>query len=167
MNIIAKPQAPRGRDWQTRPAKPRVPGQLMTYADLGIDVPFLDHLDVKVLPMEDGSLQIVVDLARMHMNGGMTTHGGVVMTLLDMAMAAASRHGDERHRFCVTVEMKTSFLRPAGVPGEQLFARGSLRQGGGSLAFCDGELRDQNGTLLATASGTFKYVNPRQASGDA
>ena len=167
MNTIAKPQAPLGRDWQTRPAKPRIPGQLMSYADLGIDVPFLNHIDVKVMPMEDGSLQIVVDLARMHMNGGMTTHGGVVMTLLDMAMAAASRHGDEHNRFCVTVEMKTSFLRPAGALGEQLFARGSLRQGGGSLAFCDAELRDQHGTLLATASGTFKYVNPRKVSGDA
>jgi uncharacterized protein (TIGR00369 family) len=156
-----------GQDWQAREKRPRIPGQAMSYSDLGIEVPFLDHLAIQVLPLESGALQIIVDLDRCHMNGGMTTHGGVLMTLLDMAMAAAGRLSDPEQRYCVTVEMKTSFLRPASAIGRRLFAQGTLRHGGGSLAFCDAEVRDPDGALLATASGTFKYAKKRNAGTDA
>lgn len=145
-------------DWQITPVRPLVTGQPMRYADYGIDVPFLDHLEIFLLPMESGEIQLIVDLQHKHMNGGMVTHGGMVMTLLDMAMALAGRRGDPQQRVCVTVEMKSNFLRPAGVQGNRLLAQGTLRHNTRSLAFCDGELRDQGGALLATASGTFKYT---------
>lgn len=150
-----------------QPEPQHVPRRAKTYAELGIVVPFLDHLSVSAVPTDDGGMEFVVDVADIHLNGADVTHGGLVMSLLDMAMSAAGRLGDPQQRRCLTVEMKTNFMRPAGRIGDRLSARGTLRQGTRSLAFCDGELRDQHGTLLATASGTFKYRKPFDAGGDA
>lgn len=131
---------------------------LMPYSEYRMDVPFLDHLNVMVERQDEGAT-MVVSLDRKHMNGGMQAHGGLIMTLLDMAMASAARHGDELDRSSVTVEMKCNFIRPGGAVGATLRATGRLRHGTRSLAFCEGDAYDREGQLIATASGTFKYMN--------
>lgn len=146
-------------------AQDTTPIKAVRYSEYHIEVPFLDHLDILVEPTPEAPL-LVVNLERMHMNGGGQAHGGLIMTLLDMAMAAAARRGDSSGRAGVTVEMKTNFLRPGGSIGGHLSARGKLRHASRSLAFCDGELLDAQGQLVATASGTFKFVT-RHPSGDA
>ncbi|MNF23337.1 Thioesterase superfamily protein [compost metagenome] len=145
-------------------AQDTAPKKAVRYSEFHIEVPFLDHLDILVDPTPEAPL-LVVDLERMHMNGGGQAHGGLIMTLLDMAMAAAARNGVGGGRSGVTVEMKTNFLRPGGSIGGRLSARGKLRHATRSLAFCDGELLDAEGQLVATASGTFKFVS--HPSGDA
>ncbi|MGF6222535.1 PaaI family thioesterase [Pseudomonas sp. YL-218 TE3947] len=127
------------------------------YADYRVDVPFLDYLDILVEPDPEPPC-LVVDLEHKHLNGAGQAHGGLIMTLLDMAMAAAARTTDPKCRSCVTVEMKTNFLRPGGATG-RLSARGRLRYASKSLAFCDGDLFDEQGRLVASASGTFKFVH--------
>ncbi|MNR47449.1 hypothetical protein D3C85_1665510 [compost metagenome] len=49
-------------------------------------------------------------------------------------------------------------MRPGGQSGDVLSAQGFLRSSSRSLAFCDAEVRNEAGELLATASGTFKYI---------
>jgi uncharacterized protein (TIGR00369 family) len=51
------------------------------------------------------------------------THGGALMTLLDVAMATAARSANP-DMGVVTIEMKTSFMQPA--PSGPLVARGRL-----------------------------------------
>jgi uncharacterized protein (TIGR00369 family) len=51
-----------------------------------------------------------------------------------------------------TLEMKTSFLRPA-LPG-RLRAVGRVVKWGKTIAFTEGELFDDQGRLLAKATGT-------------
>jgi uncharacterized protein (TIGR00369 family) len=86
-------------------------------------------------------------------------HGGVVMTLLDVVMAHAARSvrdaADHATPGIVTVEMKTSFMRPAS---GRLLATGRLMHGTTSLAFCEGSVRDEAGALCAHATGTFKFL---------
>ena len=55
----------------------------------------------------------------------------------------------------VTVEMKTSFMRPAT---GRLMASGHLLHGTKSMAFCEGSVRDESGALCAHATGTFKFL---------
>jgi uncharacterized protein (TIGR00369 family) len=83
-------------------------------------------------------------------------HGGVVMTVLDVAMALAARAGDPERRGVVTIEMKTSFLRPAK---GQLTSIGYCDHRSKSMAFCRAELLDAHGRLLAQAMGSFKRLN--------
>lgn len=135
-----------------------LPSKAVRYAEYRVEVPFLDHLDILVEPEPEPPC-LVVDLERKHLNGAAQAHGGLMMTLLDMAMAAAARTSDHKKRSCVTVEMKTNFLRPGGGSGGRLSARGKLRYASKTLAFCEGDLVDDEERLVATASGIFKFVN--------
>ena len=130
------------------------------YSEFLVEVPFLDRLDILVEPDLEAP-RLVVDLKREHMNGGRQAHGGLLMTMLDMAMAAAARSAALRNgekQSYVTVEMKTNFLRPGGSIGGHLTATGRLRHATRTMAFCEGDLVDIEGRLVATASGTFKLV---------
>lgn len=121
--------------------------------------PFLAHVNILGKPqVEEDGVSLSVRVEPHHLNGGASAHGGFLMTLLD-ATLACSTLGWGKGRSCVTVEMKTSFLSPGGDPGTVLHARGRVRAATHSLAFCEGEVRRDNGELVATASGTFKYVN--------
>ncbi len=78
--------------------------------------------------------------------------GGYLCAMLDEAMSVAV--GVASNMTCVapTVEMKTSFLRPA-MPGP-LRAVGRVVKYGRTIAFTEGEIFDAEGRLLAKASGT-------------
>ena len=132
---------------------------------LGLPAPFMDYVGLRTYVADDGRQCMTLRLERRHLNVAASAHGGVILTLLDVAMASAGRrHEGAQGRVCVTVEMKTSFLRPAGAEGEFIEAHGIVRHVTESLAFCDGELRGENGDLLATASGTFRYVKVSKGS---
>lgn len=131
------------------------------YSEYRMEVPFLDHLKVLVEPREGSGGIMIVELEQAHLNGQMQAHGGLIMTLLDMAMASAARNQDAQDRPSVTIEMKCNFMRPGGGINGRLRASGRLRHGTRSMAFCDGEVHDNNGQVIATASGTFKYISNR------
>ena len=87
------------------------------------------------------------------------------MTLLDVVMAVAAKSADPDQMGMVTVEIKTTFMRPA--KGD-LHALGWCDHFSTTMAFCRGELRDSQGRLLAQSMGTFKRMrsfNLRRASG--
>ena len=82
------------------------------------------------------------------------------MTLLDVAMAVAGRTLDPAAGGGVTVEMKTSFLQPANA-GTRLIVSGHAFHRSSTMVFCEGEVRDTAGRLIAKAMGTFKYLQAR------
>lgn len=85
------------------------------------------------------------------------------MTFLDVIMATAARSIDP-DMGVVTIEMKTTFMRPAKVPeGEKLVGKGHLQHRTRSMAFTEGHVYDADGQLCAVATGTFKYVTRRAA----
>ena len=128
-----------------------------------VEIPFLTDLGVEFLGMAEGRATIALDLSERHMNSWRVTHGGVIMTLLDVVMAMAGRSLDPESRAGVTVEMKTSFLQPAGSPGRRLIASGHAFHRSTTLCFCEAELHD-NEKLVAKAMGTFKYLKRLDAA---
>lgn len=121
------------------------------------EIPFLKQLGAEFLGMENGRAQVALNLVPEHMNSWQVTHGGVTMTLLDVVMSLAGRSLDPDSRAGVTVEMKTSFLQPAGKPGDRLIASGFAFHRSTTMCFCEGEVRDGD-KLVAKAMGTFKYL---------
>jgi len=111
---------------------------------------------VEFLSAADGRSLVALNLEPWHLNSWSVAHGGVLMSLLDVAMAVAGRSLDAEAGGGVTVEMKTSFLQPAKA-GTRLLVSGHAFHRSASLAFCDGEVRDTDGRLIAKAMGTFKY----------
>lgn len=121
------------------------------------EMPFLKDLGVEFIAMHDGRAQIALTLAPRHLNSWHVTHGGVVMTLLDVAMSLAGRSLDPQARAGVTVEMKTSFLQPAGIPGSRVLATGRAFHRSTTMCFCEADLHEGD-RLVAKAMGTFKYL---------
>ena len=134
-------------------ADPRTPLQF------ALDIPFVQALGMQLWRFDGGFAEISLDLRPEMMNSWDVAHGGVVMTLLDVVMAHAARSvrdaTDHGTPGIVTVEMKTSFLRPAT---GRLMASGHLLHGTKSMAFCEGSVRDDSGALCAHATGTFKFL---------
>jgi uncharacterized protein (TIGR00369 family) len=120
-------------------------------------IPFLDHLGVELVSFGQGRAELAVQVRPEHCNSLQVAHGGVVMTVLDAALAIAGRaaHTDDYDApvNTITVEMKTSFIRPGA---GRLLVRAECVHKATSLMFCEGEVRDEQGRLVARASGTFK-----------
>jgi len=129
-------------------------------------IPFVEHLGFELLEWEGGQARIALDLRDELTNSWAVVHGGVTMTLLDVAMAHAARSpnqpGHPDSPGVVTIEMKTSFVRP-GLG--RLVAHGRLLQRTASLAFCEASLHDAGQQLVAHATGTFKYLKGLPAGG--
>src|SRR4051794_10953419 len=104
--------------------------------------------------MQDGRSELRYLPQREHMNSFLVTHGGAIMTLLDVTMATAARSVD-LDIGVVTIEMKTSFMQPCkGL----LTGKGRLMHRTKSMAFTEGTIFDEAGNACAHATGTFKYV---------
>jgi len=121
------------------------------------EIPFLHDLGVEFLGMADGRAEIALTLQPRHMNSWHVTHGGVVMTLLDVVMSMAGRSLDPDARGGVTIEMKTSFMEPGGKAGGRIVAKGHAFHRSRTMCFCEGELWDGE-RIVAKAMGTFKYL---------
>jgi acyl-CoA thioesterase len=120
------------------------------------DIPFVQDLGVQVVSAANGRAVLALDLVPRHLNSWSVAHGGVLMTLLDVAMAAAGRSLFPGAGGGVTVEMKTSFLQPANA-GTRIIASAHAYHRTNSMAFCDGEVLDTDERLIARAMGIFKY----------
>ncbi|KQP14897.1 PaaI family thioesterase [Pseudorhodoferax sp. Leaf267] len=120
----------------------------------GTPVPFIDHLGITLEHFENGRSEMHFTARPEHLNTHEATHGGACMTLLDVAMAAAAR-SLETGMGVVTIEMKTSFMRPAQGP---LVAMGQVLHRTGRMAFVEGRIQDAQGQLCAHSTATFKYV---------
>lgn len=124
------------------------------------EIPFIKDIGVEFLEAPTGQSQVVLQLTPRHLNSWNVAHGGVIMTLLDVAMAVAGRSLDANAGAGVTVEMKTSFMQPADAGG-RLMGTGHAVFHSTTMAFCEGEVRDQQGRLIAKAMGTFKFMRRR------
>jgi uncharacterized protein (TIGR00369 family) len=117
----------------------------------------------ELMQMQGGEAEIALTLRPDQHNSLSMAHGGVTMTLLDVAMAHAARSADATTdadantsgRGVVTIEMKTSFMRPGT---GRLTARARVLTRTIALAFCEASLFDEAGALIAHATGSFKYL---------
>ena len=126
----------------------------------GLSIPFMASLGLV-------AEQLTAELARTRLpyrpdlvNSRGDVHGGALMSGLDFTLSAAAR-AHEPGTGMATIDMATHFLAPA--QGTVIFEARCLRIGA-SLAFCEGQARDEKGKLLATASATFKIVRRKRAA---
>ena len=129
----------------------------------GVEIPFVHHLGFELVMMEGGASELQFAPRAEHMNSFQVTHGGAIMTLLDVTMATAARSVD-LETGVVTIEMKTSFMRPCV---GRLTGKGRLMHRTKSMAFTEGTIYDAEGNACAHSTGTFKYVARRPTGSQA
>ena len=125
---------------------------------LGRRIPFASHLGIELVEAGGGRAVLMLDIKPEHMNRFEVAHGGVVMTLLDIAMALAVSSLDESAVGTITVEMKTTFI---GAATGTVTAEGRCLHLGKSVALCEGKVHGAEGKLLASGSGTFMLRHAR------
>ena len=122
--------------------------------EFSVHIPFVELLGFELQTFEGGEAEITFAPKPEHENSFNVVHGGASMTLLDVVMAHAAR-SVEPAMGCVTIEMKTSFMRAAK---GALTAHGTLLHRTATMAFTEGRIVDAEGKLCAHATGTFKFV---------
>lgn len=127
----------------------------------GVEIPFVNHLGFRLEFMQGGHSELHYEALPEHTNSFNVTHGGATMTLLDVTMATAAR-SDTPDMGVVTIEMKSSFMRPARGP---LVAKGRLIHRTSSMAFTEATVYDAEGNACSHATGTFKYVRRQPVEG--
>lgn len=93
-----------------------------------------------------------------HANVGGVCHGGVLMSLADVAMGAASFEAGGGHP-CATIQMDAHFLAAAR-PGQRLVALATQLRKVRQLSFMRCEIWEGVRQVLR-ASGTWKYLESR------
>jgi uncharacterized protein (TIGR00369 family) len=134
-----------------------VPNQGKPVAGPDRHIPFLELISARRESVGKGVAVVAVELRPDLLNNHGGGHGGVVMTLLDSAMANAALGLVDFAREVVTIDMHVGFMRPAS---GRLVATGRTTGGGRSVCFCEAELVDGTGAVVAKAMGTFRYRAP-------
>lgn len=122
-------------------------------AIFGADLPFVDHCGIEEVGRTGGVTRLRLVLAPHHGNNLGMAHGGILCTLLDVALGTAAR--TEIGRPVVTLDMQVAFLSPGR---GTLTAEGRVVRAGRSVVFCEAEIRTEAGDLVAKATGLMKPV---------
>ncbi len=114
---------------------------------------FASDMGIEFLGVIDGALTLQLELSQKHMSRANRVHGGVLFTLLDSALGRSILNELPAGRGCATVEIKVNYFRP--VQTGRITARGWKRELTKSLGYAEGEVVNEEGKVLARASGTF------------
>ena len=101
----------------------------------------------------DGAVEVALEARAEHEREGDIVHGGVLMTMLDSAMASAVRRTLASDEWIASASITTDFLKAA--KRGRLVAKGWIERRGRTMAFPRAEVRDGGGNVIARASGVW------------
>jgi uncharacterized protein (TIGR00369 family) len=116
--------------------------------------PIAEHFGFQIVRVADGEVEFTCAPDESAYNPIGVVHGGLVCTLLDTVIGCAVHSSLPAGVAYTSIELKVNYLRPVHGDRGLLSARGWLTKPGRRVAFAEGEVRDPDGKLLATASGT-------------
>jgi uncharacterized protein (TIGR00369 family) len=132
-----------GFDYMTAIADGTLPGPPIA-AHFGLRWEHIGHGEVVAVAEPDESLYNPIGMV----------HGGVAATMLDSVVGCAVHTTLPAGVGYSSVELKVSYLRAIHAGRGEIRATGRVVKEGSRIAFAEGEIRDAEGKLLATASGT-------------
>ena len=121
----------------------------------GIEIPFMEHIGLRPLLLENDTCRTLLAMRPHLVNSRGDIHGGTLMSAFDFTLSGAARAHDPLRLGVITVDMTTHFYEPART---DLTVIGRCTRRGKSLAFCEGEIVDAGGTVVAVARAVFKLV---------
>lgn len=125
------------------------------------DNPFLSSLGARIESWTEDDVVISLTLRDEHLNRQGVIQGGLVCSLLDTACgyAGLSPTQEEGRSHGVTISLAINFI--ASVRGGTVTATGKVTGRGRKIYFSQAEIRSEQGAVLASAQGSFKYGAPR------
>ncbi len=122
-----------------------------------VENPFLEMLGIRLVRWEASLAEFELLLKQQHLNRQGILQGGVTATLLDAACGYSGLFvpDDAIPVHAATLSLSINFVSAAH--NGTLRAIGRRSGGGRNIFFADGFLHSENGTLIASAHGAFKY----------
>ena len=124
----------------------------------GLHIPYLEHLGLE--PVEIGEDIAVTRLPcrKEIVNSRGHIHGGAILSMLDFTLSAAGRSHDPMGTGVATIDLSSSFLSPGD---SDLTATARCIRRGSSICFCEGEIVNAAGQIVAKAMASFKMIKAR------
>ena len=117
-------------------------------------IPFLTHLKILTENLGKGTAQLSLPV-ELHLTNSLgTVHGGVIMSLLDVALCTAARTLHPESIGVITIDLSTSFI--GGASGARLIADARVLKDGRSMSFVEAEAKNEDGSLVAKAIATVR-----------
>ncbi len=119
--------------------------------------PYSTMLGMHLTHAMDGTATVACDITPEFMNAADTVHGGVAASLLDVAVSAASLVAPQagERTGVMTLSLTINYL--AASRARRFSATATVRGGGRSSVYCDGEVVDETGAVIATGTSVMKY----------
>lgn len=111
-------------------------------------------LGMECVTLEEGEVAFAVSTQPTFANPMGAVHGGICATLLDSAMGCAVHSTLPAGSSYTTLEIKVNYTASASVEGHRLTATGRTVHVGRSTATAEGEVRDEEGRLIAHGTTT-------------
>ena len=119
--------------------------------------PYWKHVNMTTETSPDGSIQVIVKITDELLQFYGNIHGGVIAGLMDSCIAVALNQQLDPRKGASTVEMKLNYLRPANKGF--LRGQGQVIQMGRKIVVGQGEIRDEEGRLVAIGTATFAITD--------
>jgi len=117
-------------------------------------IPFLSHLKILTETLGEGTARVSMPIEPHLTNSLGTAHGGVIMSLLDVALCTAARTLHPESIGVITIDLSTSFIGAAS--GKKLYADARVMRDGRSMSFVEAEAKNEDGSLVAKAIATVR-----------
>lgn len=126
-------------------------------------IPFVAHLGLVTEVLGEGTARLSMSLPKHFTNSLGTAHGGVILSLLDVALCTAARTLHPDSTGVVTIDLSASFI--GGGKGDRLVAEARVLKDARNVTFVEGEAKNADGSLVAKAIGTVKVRKADEKKG--
>ncbi len=118
------------------------------------DNPFTNGLGVEIRSINDGKVAVALKIHHEHTNVYGIAHGGVIMSLCDMAMGAACL---SLHQKVVTLDFNINIIK--SIPeNNTAFVKSNIIHNGRSTIVAEAEVYNNEQQLCAKSRGTFFVI---------
>ena len=124
-------------------------------------IPFVSHLNILTETLGKGSATLSLPVEPHLTNSLGTVHGGVIMSLLDVALCTAARTLHPESLGVITINLSTSFIGAGS--GTKLLAEARVLKDAKSMSFVEAEAKNADGSLVAKAVATVRVLKKEKA----
>jgi uncharacterized protein (TIGR00369 family) len=117
-------------------------------------IPFVSHLKILTEALGHGEARLSLPIETHLTNSFGTVHGGVILSLLDVALCTAARTLHPESAGVITIDLSTSFIGAGS--GEKHLADARVMKDTRSVSFVEAEAKNQDGSLVAKAIATVR-----------
>jgi uncharacterized protein (TIGR00369 family) len=106
----------------------------------------------------DGRARLELDVTDKHLNPAGTVHGGVLASLMDMAMGQAVRSSTGEDDVPATSQLTVTYLHPGSADAGSLVVTAAVSKQGNDLTVCEADVQQEDRSL-AHALATFAVLH--------